>query len=763
MRVPWGKLGALSHKINPLGALSQSHHQHGAAPDSSRNGNPPTNNTQTTPTPGAPKSRWNLRAVSRMKRSNSSGKAGLQQENEDNVKVDIVEEENSDLLGEIVMTGTLSLPGKLIHSSTEVTAKLTSKAFLWSLHCIRLEDIVAVSCYEDSQRITIHSYAFVRTRWVPETFGRARRCRTDLHFTASTVEEALGWVAAFAQQGCYIQFLPHPNSSKKGSASTETTTPSAAKEAVKCRASREMLVVLNPKSGRGRARKVFRSKVQPILELAGFKLHVVETTGARHAQTMAMQLDLASCPDGIICVGGDGIINEVLNGLLSRDDADQACTTPIGIIPAGSDNSLVWTVLGVRDPTTAALAIVKGGLVATDVFSVEWTKTGATYMGHTVAYYGFMSDVLELSAKYQGRFGPLRYFVAGVIRLFNLPKYKCEVQFLPAENPSVEVRIDKLEDPVEHQLETSEDKGPVFDSESEIVAEPRLNNIGSLPNHEGIMGSPAKLTVEVDLFGPLDATNEPSDYVRGLDGKTKRSPSASRLSAPGSLEEAVAVHPMAAGASPSPRSRSRSKSRSDRGLSVLSAMAPKPLRKSKSSQRIVNAEAGVVQSCLGDNIANSLGRRWGPLEGAFDSKAGVTATVQSSTKPREPTAEDWVVRQGPFLGVMICNHQCKTVQCLETQAMAPLAEHDDGTMDLLMVRSVGRFKLLRFIIAMQFNRHLSLPYVEYMKVRSVSLEPSKKGHLRCGIDGELLTLDGPILTSVLPYQCRLIGCAKKRS
>lgn len=135
------------------------------------------------------------------------------------------------------------------------------------LLCVVLTVPEQVSCYEDSQRITIHSYAFVRTRWVPETFGRARRCRTDLHFTASTVEEALGWVAAFAQQGCYIQFLPHPNSSKKGSASTETTTPSAAKEAVKCRASREMLVVLNPKSGRGRARKVFRSKVQPILEV----------------------------------------------------------------------------------------------------------------------------------------------------------------------------------------------------------------------------------------------------------------------------------------------------------------------------------------------------------------------------------------------------------------------------------------------------------------------------------------------------------------
>jgi hypothetical protein len=50
---------------------------------------------------------------------------------------------------------------------------------------------------------------------------------------------------------------------------------------------------------------------------------------------------------------------QVLNGLLSRSDRAEAVTIPVGIIPAGSDNSLVWTVLGVRDPISASLLIVR--------------------------------------------------------------------------------------------------------------------------------------------------------------------------------------------------------------------------------------------------------------------------------------------------------------------------------------------------------------------------------------------------------------------
>jgi hypothetical protein len=41
-------------------------------------------------------------------------------------------------------------------------------------------------------------------------------------------------------------------------------------------------------------------------------MQVVETAYAGHAHALASTVDLSTCPDGIICVGGDGIVNEVI-------------------------------------------------------------------------------------------------------------------------------------------------------------------------------------------------------------------------------------------------------------------------------------------------------------------------------------------------------------------------------------------------------------------------------------------------------------------
>lgn len=63
--------------------------------------------------------------------------------------------------------------------------------------------------------------------------------------------------------------------------------------------------------------------------------HCQVTTGAGKAVDIVKQMVLENY-DGIMCVGGDGIVHEVINGLARREDAcDALFNLPIATIPAG--------------------------------------------------------------------------------------------------------------------------------------------------------------------------------------------------------------------------------------------------------------------------------------------------------------------------------------------------------------------------------------------------------------------------------------------
>ncbi|KAM5566320.1 hypothetical protein ABKV19_014820 [Rosa sericea] len=690
-------------------------------------------------------------------------------------------DEKSDLLGYAVFSGKLVLdkskttlvnttstdPQQQTSSSTNqeaVDAKLTSKALIWGSHMLHLDDVISVSYNVGLRHFTVHSYPLKKGSFGLSCFMKPRRSRKDFRFLASSIEDAVQWVGGFADQQCYVNCLPHPLLSSKKQASSELLPIDTPPELIfKCKSPPKMLVILNPRSGRGRSSKVFHSIVEPIFKLAGFKVEVVKTTSAGHAKKLASSVDISTCPDGIICVGGDGIINEVLNGLLSRDNQKEGISIPIGIIPAGSDNSLVWTVLGVRDPVSAAMAIIKGGLTATDVFAVEWIQTGVIHFGMTVSYYGFVSDVLELSEKYQKRFGPLRYFVAGFLKFLCLPKYSYEVEYLPASKEDLEGKLSAEID--------------VSDLYTDIM---RRSNTDGIPRASSLSSIDSIMTPSRMSGGDLDTTCssthasiEPSEYVRGLDPKAKRlSIGRTNITA-----EPEVIHPQLPLSTTPNWPRTRSKSRTDRGWTGLTA--------THDASRSSWGNTGTNDK---EDISSTLSDP-GPIwdaEPKWDSEPnwdvenpielpGPSDDVDAGTKEVVPRYEDkWVVTKGQLLGILVCNHACRTVQ--SSQVVAPKAEHDDNTLDLLLVHGSGRLRLLRFFMLLQMGRHLSLPYVENVKcsgvgngeivgnlcvfsgVKSVKIKASgKHTHNGCGIDGELFPLNGQVVSSLLPEQCRLIG------
>lgn len=107
---------------------------------------------------------------------------------------------------------------------------------------------------------------------------------------------------------------------------------------------RKVLVLLNPKSGPGKARETFQKSVVPIFIEAEipYELHI--TKYANFAREFIRTRDIYMWRS-IVVVGGDGIYFEVINGMFERSDWQKAIESiPIGIIPCGSGNGLARTI-----------------------------------------------------------------------------------------------------------------------------------------------------------------------------------------------------------------------------------------------------------------------------------------------------------------------------------------------------------------------------------------------------------------------------------
>lgn len=114
------------------------------------------------------------------------------------------------------------------------------------------------------RHFTVHSYPFKTGSYGFSCFKKTRT-RKDFRFVASSSEEALQWITGFGEQQCFVNCLPHPlSSSKKQSSDGSDHLPETH---IKCKNPPKVLVILNPRSGRGRSSKVFHDVVEPIFKV----------------------------------------------------------------------------------------------------------------------------------------------------------------------------------------------------------------------------------------------------------------------------------------------------------------------------------------------------------------------------------------------------------------------------------------------------------------------------------------------------------------
>jgi YegS/Rv2252/BmrU family lipid kinase len=175
------------------------------------------------------------------------------------------------------------------------------------------------------------------------------------------------------------------------------------------------LAIVNPQAGGGRAGRAAHALVES-LHQHGIRCIIKETRSAGHAEELARTAGANVA--GIVAVGGDGTVHEVVNGL------DLAAPPRLAVLPCGTGND--WAKgLGLPTiPTALAALIAQGGTRAVPVGRVCFQDGPNRVAKRFVNGAGIGLDAAVLGAL--PRHGPRRLaYLSGTLRALG--------QFEPAD------------------------------------------------------------------------------------------------------------------------------------------------------------------------------------------------------------------------------------------------------------------------------------------------------------------------------------------
>jgi YegS/Rv2252/BmrU family lipid kinase len=171
---------------------------------------------------------------------------------------------------------------------------------------------------------------------------------------------------------------------------------------------KKILIIKNPVSSNGRKNK-FVDKVIDNLREKSAQVTVYETKAA--GDGISFLLNLNENFDVIVAAGGDGTINEVINGMVHHQ------ATPLALIPAGTTNVLAKELNLSRRVSKVTNVILQG--MAKSVYLGQLNGRRFSMMVG-VGYDAWVVNNVNLNVK--KRFGKLAYVISMLKELFTFGK-----------------------------------------------------------------------------------------------------------------------------------------------------------------------------------------------------------------------------------------------------------------------------------------------------------------------------------------------------
>ena len=168
-----------------------------------------------------------------------------------------------------------------------------------------------------------------------------------------------------------------------------------------------LLLIMNPKSGVMLAPKHLADIVERFSR-AGFLTSVLMTTAKGDAREFAMQY--GGDPDTVVVSGGDGTLNEVIDGLISGGHH-----TKIGYIPSGSTNDFANSIGLPKHIFDCADNVIEGTPRPVDIGSFN-----GRYFSYVASFGAFTSTSYSVPQNLKNIFGHAAYVMGGIKEIANL-------------------------------------------------------------------------------------------------------------------------------------------------------------------------------------------------------------------------------------------------------------------------------------------------------------------------------------------------------
>lgn len=166
------------------------------------------------------------------------------------------------------------------------------------------------------------------------------------------------------------------------------------------------VIICNPASGRGKTEKRLKS-LENYLAARGAEYRLRITNAKGEASRFASEFSAGE--DVLVCMGGDGTLHEVLNGLR------EPSAVRLGIIPCGTGNDFAKAIgLPLNHVEEAMQLILEGQALATDYISLNGIRS------LNVAGMGIDVEVLERCERAKLIKGRVRYYLSLISSLIRL-------------------------------------------------------------------------------------------------------------------------------------------------------------------------------------------------------------------------------------------------------------------------------------------------------------------------------------------------------